>query len=337
MKHGLIYLSALVALTACTGASTDQDDGNDVVDPAAVANDQVVDPADITDALEGDYAPDGEHSSDFDQEISIAPAPEEDEPLEPGADPSAPQLHPTILGGKVGRPASMLSTASVAGTNARLCSATLVGKSTIMTAFHCVGVIDANGMLTGKLDPNFNKGRTLYMTSKKTYSLAAYPGVAYTIDAVIVDPSTKKIKGPVSPAYLRENDIRDVALVRLTTVVKGAKSASVASPSLAAGTLVTIGGYGREDGSPNPNLPAPRRRAKTLSINTIKSDWQTIVLTPGPGNGGPGGATYGDSGGPMYFGNDVVAVNSFTVHNDTTIYASAASRVNASWVRKAAK
>jgi MYXO-CTERM domain-containing protein len=146
------------------------------------------------------------------------------------------------------------------------CTATLIGKRTVLTAAHCV---------TEKESP-YN-----LLSPVNFYVGGFYGGVKYTASSVVVHPN-----------YAGGNKA-DIAVVRLNMDVAGVTPKHVASTTPAKGENVLIMGYGKT--GENSGSFGTKRQA----TNTIGKVESQIFRIYGAG-GTIGNICNGDSGGPTF-------------------------------------
>jgi hypothetical protein len=79
----------------------------------------------------------------------------------------------------------------------------------------------------------------------------------------------------------------------------------------------TVVGYGLQSEKPK-EVGVRQRMVATVTLQNLRSqltDGYNVQYSGDPGNGnGPGGTCFGDSGGPVFYGGLVVAVNSFVMN-----------------------
>ena len=146
--------------------------------------------------------------------------------------------------------------------NKAACTATLVGKRTVLTAAHCV------------MDKSYKK-----LWPVNFYIGKLYYGTKYTAESVMVHPS-----------YAGGNK-SDVAVIRLTKNVTGVTPMPVALDAPAKGETIVIVGYGKT--GENGLKYGTKRKAN----NVIKSMTSSTFTMYGS-SGGHGNVCNGDSGGP---------------------------------------
>jgi hypothetical protein len=222
------------------------------------------------------------------------------------------------------------------GTVVGNCTGTLIEERVALLAAHCVALAVA------RLPPFLRL--VVSFSHDNPRDTATWVDVA----AVTVHPSfpwqTCTPGNPPGPCPADENGnqipsltpgIFDIGLVVLATPVQEIKPAKLARPgfleqNVAQGARMTVVGYGETD--PNPDgIPLPleqwdglRKYGTSTMLDAYNTEWTRF-------NRDPSGTCFGDSGGPTFFLNRVVAVTSDGgAHCDTFDHR---SRVDAQSVR----
>jgi V8-like Glu-specific endopeptidase len=175
---------------------------------------------------------------------------------------------------------------------ALLCSGTLIAPTVFLTAAHCTAYLQSLGIdeVWVTFDAQYTSSSTLI------------PGTMHT-----------------NPAYTwRQSDPGDVAVVVLSSEPVGISPAGLPTQSLLdqlekshalRGQTFTAVGYGSLQpniGGGPPTFTYPDVRKYSVStFDALNPAWLRLSQNPARGNGG---ACYGDSGGPIFFGNTETVV-----------------------------
>jgi secreted trypsin-like serine protease len=184
----------------------------------------------------------------------------------------------------------------------RFCSGTLIAPSVVLTAAHCLGVLQEHGKTASEMWVNFDP---------------------------VYDPNTSPIYHGtlvVDPAFSYSgqygfSDPHDIAVVHLdeAMVIPPARlpTAGFLNSQDLKGQTFTAVGYGRtrvdETRGPNniePNFFPDVRNVATMQFRSLQGQWVTYSKNPATGDGGP---CTGDSGGPHFFGDSDLVVSSTTI------------------------
>jgi hypothetical protein len=197
------------------------------------------------------------------------------------------------------------------------CSATLVSPTVLMTAAHCTE--GTSGMTAVTFDS------AIAATGPFPFPVATNPAAGYTA----ADLSGRLMGTAYAhPDYSNFTDLdtwNDVGVIVLDAPVTGIDTASLpprnyldgfAQPTLNK-TLFTVVGYGTEVRKPDlgPQKPQPMNYPLVRRVTT--SPGQKLMPQVLQLNGnindtrGGGGTCFGDSGGPVFLGGNVVAVTSY--------------------------
>ena len=188
------------------------------------------------------------------------------------------------------------------------------------------------GQLDGKRHPNvgalvgeFSSGKFPYcsgaLISPTVFLTAAHCDIGssrvyVTFDSVF-SSSSKLLAGTFYPDPLytfSQDDPHDIAVVVLDQPVKGITPARLPAAgslgSLKVNQQFTAVGYGSQEPVNGPGGPVNAyydiREFSTESLNSINPAWLRLSQNPATGDGG---ACYGDSGGPNFFGAGATETN----------------------------
>lgn len=242
-------------------------------------------------------------------------------------------LEQGLVGGEQAAPGEWDS-AIYWGTNNGACSGSVVGPRHLLTAAHCVQVIDFNvELMFGEVGPGFNRGASLSITNDKTLNAQTSYAVN-TIERVDMHPVWQQVcaqgcpynNATVSPFA------PDLAVITLQNDIPTEfKRARVLTGALLPGVPVSIMGYGCENGVGQQS--GPLSRLKYFPTRTVDASYtqhlssfisprfstlfeRHYVITPGQDVHQEASLCPGDSGGPLYLtdisqGEIVVGVNAY--------------------------
>jgi hypothetical protein len=200
------------------------------------------------------------------------------------------------------------------------CSGTLVSSTVFLTAGHCTDGVD------GKVLISFD---SVIAESAEDFDfpVAANPDAGYTA-AELTAAGFVYGTAYTHPQYSGFTDLKnwnDVGVIQLSSRIKGIKPASIAPVGTLDGiatadlsrTLFTAVGYGTEvrqpDSGPQKAVPEsfPLLR-RSVDMPGQKLTPQIIQTNGNPNdNQGGGGTCTGDSGGPLFYNGQIVAVTSY--------------------------
>jgi hypothetical protein len=195
------------------------------------------------------------------------------------------------------------------------CSGTLVSPTLYVTAGHCAGPEEP-----GAPQP---ASAQIWFTADAPARNPAYPGNGASCNGYTGYPCTGDAAGlPVpSPSWTGILPSHDIGVVRLATPVATLGTATLAPLGYLDGLAkkrgqqdvsLTIVGYGVETETPKVEVAVPARTVGTVQLDGLTAD---DVLTTGSQGNGTGGAEacYGDSGGPVFSGQYLVALSSYGI------------------------
>ncbi|BBE23528.1 hypothetical protein MN0502_24110 [Arthrobacter sp. MN05-02] len=199
------------------------------------------------------------------------------------------------------------------------CSATLIEPTVLLTAAHCTDGTVGSTLVT------FDS--VVAVAPPAPFPAAADPSVGYT-DAEITSAGYLSGTASTHPEYSDFTDVdnwNDVGLIVLDEPVTDIEPATVApvgyldqfaSPVLNR-TLFEVVGYGTEVRKPEAGPQKPQPMSYPLIRRNTTSPGQKLTpqilqLQGNPNdNRGGGGTCFGDSGGPVFYGDYIVAVTSY--------------------------
>lgn len=200
------------------------------------------------------------------------------------------------------------------------CSATLIEPTVLLTAAHCTDGTVGSTLVT------FDS--VVAVAPPAPFPDAADPSVGYT-DAEITGAGYLSGTAATHPGYSDFTDVdnwNDVGLIVLDEPVTDIEPATIApvgyldqfaSPALNR-TLFEVVGYGTEVRKPEAGPQKPQPMSYPLIRRNTTSPGQKLTpqilqLQGNPNdNRGGGGTCFGDSGGPVFHGDYIVAVTSYT-------------------------
>jgi len=199
------------------------------------------------------------------------------------------------------------------------CSATLVSPTVLLTAAHCT-----DGDL-GKVLVTFDS--VIAEQPPSPFPVAADPAAGYTAQE-LADAGYLSGTAYTHPDYSDFTDMRnwnDVGVIVLDHAVTDIEPASIAGlntldqikPSALPKTLFTAVGYGTEVRKPDSGPQKPTPMSYPLIRRYVDMPGQKltdqILQTNGndKDNRGTGGTCFGDSGGPVFYQGEIVAVTSY--------------------------
>lgn len=199
------------------------------------------------------------------------------------------------------------------------CSATLVSPTVLLTAAHCTdGVL---GSVAVTFEP------VLAQQAPSPLPVAKDPSGGYT-PAELAGTGYLSGTAHTHPQYSHFTDIRnwnDVGVVVLDQAVTGIEPASIASlgtldgirKSNLAKTIFRAVGYGTEVRKPDSGPQKPQPMSYPLIRRYVDMPGQKLTPQILQTNGNPndprgtGGTCFGDSGGPLFYKGQIVAVTSY--------------------------
>ncbi|MHA7217315.1 trypsin-like serine protease [Arthrobacter sp. MDT1-48-3] len=200
------------------------------------------------------------------------------------------------------------------------CSATLIEPTVLLTAAHCTDGTVGSTLVT------FDS--VVAVAPPAPFPDAADASVGYT-DAEITSAGYLSGTAATHPGYSDFTDVdnwNDVGLIVLDEPVTDIEPATIApvgyldqfaSPALNR-TLFEVVGYGTEVRKPEAGPQKPQPMSYPLIRRNTTSPGQKLTpqilqLQGNPNdNRGGGGTCFGDSGGPVFHGDYIVAVTSYT-------------------------
>jgi len=190
------------------------------------------------------------------------------------------------------------------GTATHRCTGTLLSSTVLLTAGHCTsGTASAqvwfDPIVTREAGYPYSGGITGTTYTMPCYNdFASFPNTC-DIGIVVLD-QPYKVKGGY-PTLAPVGTLDSLATKR------GQQS-----------TTFTIVGYGLQGVKPDFSALRERYRAEVSLINLTSAltGGYNIQVTSNPGNKTSGGLCFGDSGGAVFYGNTIVAVNSFVLNGN---------------------
>jgi hypothetical protein len=205
------------------------------------------------------------------------------------------------------------------GTGRFRCSATLVSPTVLLTAAHCT-----DGTV-GKTLVTFDS--VIAEQPPNPFPVAADPSVGFTEDEIA---AAGYLSGTAftHPEYSNFTDLdnwNDVGVIVLDEPVTGIAPATISdlgrldqiSTSQLRRTLFTAVGYGTEVRKPESGPQKPQPMTYPLIRRYVDMPGQKVTPQILQTNGnekdpfGTGGTCFGDSGGPVFLGGEIVAVTSY--------------------------
>ena len=220
------------------------------------------------------------------------------------------------------------------------CSATLVSQTVLLTAAHCTDGVVGQVLVTFDSE--------IADQAPPPFTAAADPAAGYT-ETEIAQAGYLSGVAHVHPQYSDFTDRdnwNDVGVVQLNDPITDIAPATIAglgtldaiNTSDLSKTLFTAVGYGTEMAKPDSGPQKPEPMTYPLLRRYVDMPGQKLTPQILQMNGNPndtrgtGGTCFGDSGGPVFYQGQVVAVTSYS-NTDNCRYISGYQRVDISAAR----